>query len=521
MPKAKEKGTLKAQLISRSLPQQHVDFRVQCDQAKPACGRCTRLSLECVGGGVQRYIFKGPKRVEWRDVTIREAQPSARKSASRSITPAVERPVCGLSATLVSFISVINPADDAQYSLCWAYGPYMLEIPRRLGHSRALDTAAEALVESHATACRRQPPSLKCLQDYSRALAALRQSLENPDMARSAETLCAIMLLLMCQVSWHQDTDATNNADQADVHRRSRIPIRLLYRSLRGCGAAPSSEGSCPKRRSIRASSPVIALVHGSKSLSPRPSSSQIDRRQLCEAVFNDRIILVPDDWTRLVVEPLGRDNPSVTMISFVWEMQELIRRWKQVSACDVPDTSLISQARHRYHEVLSAVSLWRERTEGLRASYSCGGRKRNAVVQLEAVLHRVYGFHVAIALLTAAVVSTIDRNNGRTSLYERQLLARQAVEAATQCAVYGPLAANLSPLVLGAAFIAAPTNLVQTQVRAVYVRFVSTRSGASAMRTKRLIQGTQYETSVPPVDRDTAIAELEYSSAMFWRNLA
>ncbi|KAM0240718.1 hypothetical protein ACHAP5_007923 [Fusarium lateritium] len=30
----------------------------KCDQAKPACSRCARLAIPCVGSGEQKYVFK-------------------------------------------------------------------------------------------------------------------------------------------------------------------------------------------------------------------------------------------------------------------------------------------------------------------------------------------------------------------------------------------------------------------------------------------------------------------------------
>ena len=113
----------------------------------------------------------------------------------------LERPVCALSATLMSFVSVVDPSTQYKYNLAWAYGDYLLEIPKRLGTNKALDAAAETMVEAHRSACLRQPVTTDCLVNYSRALEALRVSLDDAVTAGSAETLCAVMMLLVCQVS--------------------------------------------------------------------------------------------------------------------------------------------------------------------------------------------------------------------------------------------------------------------------------------------------------------------------------
>ena len=34
------------------------NWHEQCDQQKPACSRCTRLEIPCVGSGERKYVFK-------------------------------------------------------------------------------------------------------------------------------------------------------------------------------------------------------------------------------------------------------------------------------------------------------------------------------------------------------------------------------------------------------------------------------------------------------------------------------
>lgn len=97
---------------------------------------------------------------------------------------------------------MLDTDSDLRYSLTWAYGGYMADIPRRLGTNAALDTAALALVSSHkryVSGIRK--PSHQELLCYSQALAALRSTLDDPEQACSTNTLCAVMLLLNCQVS--------------------------------------------------------------------------------------------------------------------------------------------------------------------------------------------------------------------------------------------------------------------------------------------------------------------------------
>lgn len=92
---------------------------------------------------------------------------------------------------------------DLRYNLTWAFGGYLLEVPRRLGVNVALDAAASALVACHLRfSTGIKEPSVQELTKYSFALSQLRSSLNDPVVAASANTLCAVMLLMICQVGY-------------------------------------------------------------------------------------------------------------------------------------------------------------------------------------------------------------------------------------------------------------------------------------------------------------------------------
>ena len=76
----------------------------------------------------------------------------------------------------------------------------MFEIPRRMNENEALDAAVNALVCSHSNFCARKAVSVETLSSYSHALRSLRHCLDDPGKASQTETLCAVMLLLICQV---------------------------------------------------------------------------------------------------------------------------------------------------------------------------------------------------------------------------------------------------------------------------------------------------------------------------------
>lgn len=90
---------------------------------------------------------------------------------------------------------------DLRYNVGWAFGPFVSDIPRRLGRSIALDNATQAFVLSlpPSPQTRRQAAS-SALESFTAALKATRLALADPIESRSIDTLCAAYLLLICQV---------------------------------------------------------------------------------------------------------------------------------------------------------------------------------------------------------------------------------------------------------------------------------------------------------------------------------
>lgn len=102
-----------------------------------------------------------------------------------------------MTALMVSKLSV----KDLRYDVGWAFGPFVSDIPKRLGRSVALDATTQAFVLSLPPSpySRRQPAS-NTLESFSVALKATRLALAHPVRSKSIDTLCAAYLLLICQV---------------------------------------------------------------------------------------------------------------------------------------------------------------------------------------------------------------------------------------------------------------------------------------------------------------------------------
>lgn len=95
------------------------------------------------------------------------------------------------------FISALQ-VTDVRFDLR-IYGPFFVELPRRLGRNRALDASVRALAVSFPSVHTHQytPDMYKA---YGEALGCLRASLSDATTAGSVETMCAVYLIVICQV---------------------------------------------------------------------------------------------------------------------------------------------------------------------------------------------------------------------------------------------------------------------------------------------------------------------------------
>lgn len=88
--------------------------------------------------------------------------------------------------------------EDIRYSV-GAYGGFLTEIPRRLGVNQALDASVDALTTAFSSVYTHQRTS-EALAKYTQALTSLRVCLDDPAKSHQPETLCAIYLVMICQV---------------------------------------------------------------------------------------------------------------------------------------------------------------------------------------------------------------------------------------------------------------------------------------------------------------------------------
>lgn len=185
----------------------------QCNYATPSCSRCQRLGLECAGSGERRFLFIDQKCRRRRpgqppaDDTVTSLSVSRPAMASASFLTGAPSIPPTLPQTEVqmltnTFVSTIAPS-TRRVNLTQTYGSFLEMVPRRLGTNAALDSSARALVCAHQNVCLGRPATEESLACYALAIRTLRLYLGNLDStaARSTETVCAIIMVIMCQVS--------------------------------------------------------------------------------------------------------------------------------------------------------------------------------------------------------------------------------------------------------------------------------------------------------------------------------
>lgn len=169
----------------------------KCDQAKPSCARCTRLSIPCVGGGKQRYKFK---------VQVLEQQGSTALVAKETcvqVNPLALVPRNRTGTIAAVFISKLQ-VTDVRYDIN-CYGTFLQRLPERLGKSKALDASVDAF-STALTTLHSDGNELRALSKYGGALNALRDSLDDPSQSTTIDTMCAIYLIMVVQ-GWIGKTD--------------------------------------------------------------------------------------------------------------------------------------------------------------------------------------------------------------------------------------------------------------------------------------------------------------------------
>ncbi|KAI8654665.1 Zn(2)-C6 fungal-type domain-containing protein [Fusarium keratoplasticum] len=133
----------------------------RCDKVQPKCGRCKRLSINCVGNGVKRWKFQSF------GVEDQRLTPTPRRSPSNGKTR--------VASSLVHILGI----EDIRYDLRAFGGKLIPDLPQQLGSSPALDACVSAMVALYRSR-QYQQSKVDALSKYGEALAATRKSIQDP-----------------------------------------------------------------------------------------------------------------------------------------------------------------------------------------------------------------------------------------------------------------------------------------------------------------------------------------------------
>lgn len=193
---------------------------LQCDLAKPACSRCARRKIPCVGAGRRRFRFKD----ESSTLPFKETKMVSVGSSVTNWEFMVDCPFfvpsnkqTAAAGQLVSILEVTNPGFDV-----YCYGPIMGDLPQRMGNHRALDAAITAF-NNTANCAPKNQMTIKAQRSYGAALSALQKCLLDPKTAYTADTLAAIHLIIVCNGWMQQRGDKNPNHGEGILHLMNNL----------------------------------------------------------------------------------------------------------------------------------------------------------------------------------------------------------------------------------------------------------------------------------------------------------
>ncbi|KAJ4395883.1 hypothetical protein N0V93_000098 [Gnomoniopsis smithogilvyi] len=423
----------------------------KCDQNKPACSRCTRLDIPCVGCGQRRYKFKNQ--------TLSPMSRGLSQSASvrAMATMPVPSPLINSTTRVAGGLVWALGVTDIRYELS-IYGDFLQDIPRRLGRNAALDSSVAALTTSfEAIHVLHKPPEV--FNKYARALWSLRRCLDDPVEAQSPETLCAIWMIVICQ-GWIGSQD-----DQQVCHGEamSHLLTAAMSRNWQG-----SFELQLARTLSV-----IVIL----------------------ESFYNSRIVLDHRLWDTI------KDKRSQ-------KPDAVHHRANNLEPCHLAKTAeLFRDPQMQFDEVQSRYQSIRNDCDVLEALLSqtpmtraAGGILTSDLAPPAKRLHvrqqTGHGILIMIALALNAVLYTHKPLGVDLALLavEADELIDQAINLAEKAMQYRPLAASATPMCLVVAWAVTDDVLKQERLQQLLDEyqqdFASVRWREQAFKMKTRLRG-------------------------------
>ncbi|KAI1011258.1 hypothetical protein LB504_002212 [Fusarium proliferatum] len=166
----------------------------KCDQVKPACSRCARLGVPCVGSGEQKYVFKPVSFTK----PFKTSFSKPRKCETSSQVSVLHKPQNSFSLLQAKLVAGLE-ITDFRYGLN-CYGDFLEHIPSRLGHSHALDVSVDLMMSVLPYHYTHEIPS-QVEAKYSSCLKVLRGLQDKKGTQLNFEDMASFQIMTICQ-SW-------------------------------------------------------------------------------------------------------------------------------------------------------------------------------------------------------------------------------------------------------------------------------------------------------------------------------
>ncbi|KAJ5940143.1 transcriptional regulator family: Fungal Specific TF, partial [Penicillium verrucosum] len=393
----------------------------KCDEKQPACGRCLRLKVGCVGSGQQRFKFKqqqfSPKSNQSCQMTL---APRSRSRSPEEEKYSVEIPRTypgnSMTSLMNKFVGAIKRSTDFRYNMWWSFGMFLEDVPRRLGSNEALDRAVDAVTTAHAGFCTRQPVSTEALAKYSYALKTLRVYLDDPLQATASSTLCAVMILLVCL------TFIGNNGQMLSGHAQGAASI---LRARKNFGPRDDFERK------------LFLSLRGS---------------MLFEGLHNDSIDLTLEEWDALAKNDFDQDEPEGQILRCLVRAPALIKRGKQAIRDCEDLTPLTLEARPIYEKCKLLLAMLKARTVDFETSELNIMPETFMARILRAHYFRTHGIGLAITISFNCILRVLDPSDYACMIESRSLVEDTLIHA-QKANVYRPVGAGYVIMCLAAAW--------------------------------------------------------------------
>jgi hypothetical protein len=168
--------------------------------ADPRSRRLTQLQEKYTDNGSVVHKFRISNSIPGRSRRQSRSASASSASASPPTSPFLRQPSPSQHHELAHAMVFAMTSGRTGIRLS-AFGPFIQEVPSRIGHNSALDAAVAVLVYAHKSLLQQKVaneivnPNL-----YLRAIKTLQLSLEDPTQGLSTNTLCASVLLSLVEV---------------------------------------------------------------------------------------------------------------------------------------------------------------------------------------------------------------------------------------------------------------------------------------------------------------------------------